>query len=186
MLDKYGKGTPNDWIERHLLSPLNWVGILVMLAVDIYLFGFFVGPLVWGIQMIWIPFWAAGIINGVGHAVGYRNFDVKDESRNISPIAIWLWRSGTACNLPADPLPACRVLEVSEHDTGTSSQVYLRCRQSITGPAGISSASSQPAAHLKTSKLPPKQADKSSIRTASDSKINPDIPHAIVQGSCTQ
>jgi len=56
VLDKYGKGTPNDWLERHLLSPLNWVGILVMLAVDAYLFGFFVGPLVWGVQMIWIPF----------------------------------------------------------------------------------------------------------------------------------
>ena len=90
VLDKYGKGTPNDWLERHLLSPLNWVGILVMLAVDVYLFGFFVGAAVWGVQMIWIPFWAAGIINGVGHAVGYRNFNVKDESRNISPIAIWL------------------------------------------------------------------------------------------------
>jgi len=61
VLDKYGKGTPNDWIERHLLSPLNWVGILVMLVVDIYLFGFFVGPIVWGVQMIWIPLWAAGV-----------------------------------------------------------------------------------------------------------------------------
>ena len=90
VLEKYGKGTPNDWLERHLLSPLNWLGILVMLTVDIYLFGFFVGPIVWGIQMIWIPFWAAGIVNGVGHAFGYRNFDVKDASRNISPIAIWL------------------------------------------------------------------------------------------------
>ena len=46
--------------------------------------------MVWGVQMMWIPFWAAGIINGVGHALGYRNFEVKDESRNISPIAIWL------------------------------------------------------------------------------------------------
>ena len=49
MLEKYGKGTPNDWIERHLLTPLNWLGILLMLAIDIYLFGFFVGPLVWGV-----------------------------------------------------------------------------------------------------------------------------------------
>jgi stearoyl-CoA desaturase (delta-9 desaturase) len=56
----------------------------------VYLFGFFVGPVVWGVQMLWIPFWAAGIVNGVGHALGYRNFEVKDESRNITPIAIWL------------------------------------------------------------------------------------------------
>ena len=106
VLEKYGKGTPNDWLERHLLSPLNWVGILIMLLVDIYLFGFFVGPLVWGIQMIWIPFWAAGIVNGVGHAVGYRNFNVKDESRNISPIAIWLGGEELHNNHHADPRSA--------------------------------------------------------------------------------
>src|SRR4029079_3451092 len=72
VLEKYGKGTPNDWIERALLSRLNWLCILLMLVVDLYLFGFFIGPIVWGVQMIWIPFWAAGIINGVGHALGYR------------------------------------------------------------------------------------------------------------------
>ena len=106
MLEKYGKGTPNDWIERHLLSRLNWVGILLMLAIDVYLFGFFVGPVVWGVQMIWIPFWAAGIINGVGHALGYRNFEVKDESRNISPIAIWLGGEELHNNHHADPKSA--------------------------------------------------------------------------------
>ena len=103
MLEKYGKGTPNDWIERHLLTPLNWTGILVMLAIDIYLFGFFVGPAVWGVQMIWIPLWAAGVINGIGHALGYRNFEVKDESRNISPIAIWLGGEELHNNHHADP-----------------------------------------------------------------------------------
>jgi stearoyl-CoA desaturase (delta-9 desaturase) len=79
ILEKYGKGTPNDWLERYVLARLNWLGILVMLVIDVYLFGFYIGPLVWGVQMLWIPFWAAGIINGVGHAVGYRNYDVKDE-----------------------------------------------------------------------------------------------------------
>ena len=103
MLEKYGKGTPNDWIERHLLSRLNWLGILFMLAIDVYLFGFFVGPVVWGVQMIWIPFWAAGIVNGVGHALGYRNYEVKDESRNISPIAIWLGGEELHNNHHADP-----------------------------------------------------------------------------------
>lgn len=90
VLEKYGKGTPNDWLERNLLSRMNWAGIVVMLGIDLWLFGWLVGPLVWGLQMIWIPFWAAGIINGVGHALGYRNHEVKDASRNILPIAIWL------------------------------------------------------------------------------------------------
>ena len=136
VLDKYGKGTPNDWLERHLLSPLNWLGIVVMLAVDIYLFGFFVGPLVWGVQMIWIPFWAAGIVNGVGHAVGYRNFDVKDESRNISPIAIWLGGEELHNNHHADPHSAKFKAKWYELDIGW---VYLRLL-SIFGLAEISYA----------------------------------------------
>ena len=74
-----------------------------MLGLDVYLFGFFVGPLVWGVQMMWIPFWAAGIVNGVGHALGYRNFQVKDESRNITPIAIWLGGEELHNNHHADP-----------------------------------------------------------------------------------
>jgi len=138
VLDKYGKGTPNDWLERHLLSPLNWLGIVVMLAVDIYLFGFFVGPLVWGVQMIWIPFWAAGIINGVGHAVGYRNFNVKDESRNISPIAIWLGGEELHNNHHADPHSAKFKAKWYEFDIGW---VYLRLL-SIFGLAEISYARS--------------------------------------------
>ena len=118
VLEKYGKGTPNDWIERALLTPLNWVGILVMLVADVYLFGFFVGPIVWGVQMIWIPFWAAGIINGVGHALGYRNFEVKDESRNISPIAIWLGGEELHNNHHADPHSAKFKAKWYEFDVG--------------------------------------------------------------------
>jgi stearoyl-CoA desaturase (delta-9 desaturase) len=123
VLEKYGKGTPNDWIERALLTPLNWLGILLMLAVDLYLFGFLVGPIVWGVQMIWIPFWAAGIINGVGHALGYRNFEVKDESRNISPIAIWLGGEELHNNHHADPQSAKFKATWSEFDIGW---VYIR------------------------------------------------------------
>ena len=123
VLEKYGKGTPNDWIERALLTPLNWVGILVMLVADLYLFGFFVGPIVWGVQMIWIPFWAAGIINGVGHALGYRNFEVKDESRNISPIAIWLGGEELHNNHHADPHSAKFKAKWYEFDIGW---VYIR------------------------------------------------------------
>ena len=69
VLEKYGKGTPNDWIERHLLEKRSSLGIVFMLAIDIWLFGFFVGPLVWAAQMIWIPLWAAGVINGIAHTL---------------------------------------------------------------------------------------------------------------------
>jgi stearoyl-CoA desaturase (Delta-9 desaturase) len=126
MVDKYGKGTPNDWLERRLLTPLNWLGIVVMLTVDIYLFGFFVGPLVWGVQMLWIPFWAAGIVNGIGHALGYRNFDVKDESRNITPIAIWLGGEELHNNHHADPHSAKFGAKWYELDIGW---VYIRLLQ---------------------------------------------------------
>ncbi len=123
MLEKYGKGTPTDWLERHLLTPLNWLGILLMLGIDIWLFGFFVGPLVWGVQMIWIPLWAAGVINGIGHALGYRNFQVKDESRNISPIAIWLGGEELHNNHHADPKSAKFKARWFEFDIGW---IYIR------------------------------------------------------------
>lgn len=84
---KYGTGTPKDWIERTLYTPHHRLGILLMLAVDLALFGPW-GLLVWGVQMIWIPFWAAGMINGLGHWWGYRNGETKDHSRNICPIGI--------------------------------------------------------------------------------------------------
>ena len=128
MLEKYGKGTPNDWLERHVLSRLNWLGILVMLAIDIYLFGFFVGPLVWGIQMLWIPFWAAGVVNGIGHALGYRNFQVKDESRNITPIAIWLGGEELHNNHHADPKSARFAAKWFEFDIGW---IYIRLLQFV-------------------------------------------------------
>jgi stearoyl-CoA desaturase (delta-9 desaturase) len=126
MLEKYGKGTPNDWIERALLSRLNWLGILIMLVLDVYLFGFFVGPLVWAVQMMWIPFWAAGIVNGVGHALGYRNFPVKDESRNITPIAIWLGGEELHNNHHADPKSARFAARWFEFDIGW---LYIRLLQ---------------------------------------------------------
>ena len=84
---QYGKGTPKDWIERKLYTPHTRLGILLMLVIDLVLFGPW-GLLVWGVQMIWIPFWAAGMINGMGHWWGYRNGETKDHSRNIFPIGI--------------------------------------------------------------------------------------------------
>jgi stearoyl-CoA desaturase (delta-9 desaturase) len=84
---QYGKGTPKDWIERKLYTPHTRLGIVLMLIIDLLLFGPW-GLLVWGVQMVWIPFFAAGVINGVGHWWGYRNGKTKDHSRNIVPVGI--------------------------------------------------------------------------------------------------
>jgi stearoyl-CoA desaturase (Delta-9 desaturase) len=87
MLAQYGVGTPDDWVERRVYTPHPWIGVLIMMIIDVVLFGWW-GFLIWGIQMIWIPFWAAGVINGIGHWTGYRNGITKDHSRNISPLGI--------------------------------------------------------------------------------------------------
>lgn len=87
MVNKLGVGTPNDWIEQKLYTPHSRLGILLMLVIDLLFFGPW-GLVVWGVQMIWIPFWAAGVINGLGHWVGYRNTDTADTSRNLIPIGI--------------------------------------------------------------------------------------------------
>lgn len=86
-IERYGHGTPDDWLENHLYRAHNFWGILVMLGIDVVLFGL-PGLLVWGVQMIWIPFWAAGVINGVGHFWGYRNWRTTDASTNIFPWGI--------------------------------------------------------------------------------------------------
>jgi len=83
-LERYGEGTPDDWIERHLYTPYSARGVLITLAIDLILFGP-IGLTMWAVQMIWIPFFGAGVVNGVGHFVGYRNFECQDASRNISP-----------------------------------------------------------------------------------------------------
>jgi stearoyl-CoA desaturase (delta-9 desaturase) len=87
MVQQYGVGTPSDWIEQNLYTPHSRLGIALMLVIDLVLFGPW-GLLVWGVQMLWIPFWAAGVINGIGHWTGYTNGSTKDNSRNISPWGI--------------------------------------------------------------------------------------------------
>lgn len=87
MISNFGVGTPEDWIERKIYTPHPWVGILLMLVIDLVLFSWW-GFLVWGVQMIWIPFWAAGVINGIGHFLGYKNGLTKDNSTNIVPFGI--------------------------------------------------------------------------------------------------
>ena len=88
MVKKYGYGTPDDWIERNFYTPHSRWGVITMALINVALFGVIPGMLLWLAQMVWIPFWAAGVINGVGHYWGYRNFDPQDESRNIVPFGI--------------------------------------------------------------------------------------------------
>ena len=86
-LAKYGHGTPDDWIERNLYTRFSWQGVGVMLVIDLALFGP-IGATIWAVQMLWIPVTAAGIINGIGHYWGYRNFACTDASTNIVPWGI--------------------------------------------------------------------------------------------------
>jgi stearoyl-CoA desaturase (delta-9 desaturase) len=86
-IEKYGHGTPDDWIERNVYSKHSALGVSMLLVINIMLFGV-LGLCVWAVQMMWIPVTAAGIINGIGHYWGYRNFDCKDASTNILPWGI--------------------------------------------------------------------------------------------------
>jgi stearoyl-CoA desaturase (delta-9 desaturase) len=86
-MEKYGHGTPDDWLERNLYTRHSGKGIALMFAINLVLFGP-IGITIWAIQMIWIPIFAAGIINGVGHYWGYRNYEVADTSTNIVPWGI--------------------------------------------------------------------------------------------------
>ncbi|WP_295478149.1 delta-9 fatty acid desaturase DesA [uncultured Pseudomonas sp.] len=86
-LRQYGKNCPDDWIERNLYTRYRFLGIALMALIDVLLFGA-LGITVWAVQMIWIPFWAAGVVNGLGHAVGYRNFECRDAATNLVPWGI--------------------------------------------------------------------------------------------------
>ncbi|GGP21941.1 DesA family fatty acid desaturase [Silvimonas iriomotensis] len=86
-LEKYGVGTPNDWLERNIYTPHSIMGPTLMAIIDLSLFGAN-GLWMWAVQMAWIPFWAAGVINGVGHFFGYRNFECEDASTNLVPWGI--------------------------------------------------------------------------------------------------
>ena len=88
-MQKYGHGTPDDWIERNLYTRFSWQGVALLMIINVLLFGV-VGVSVWAVQMMWIPVNAAGIINGIGHYWGYRNFDCADASTNILPIGIFI------------------------------------------------------------------------------------------------
>ena len=87
MIDSYGVGTPDDWMERNVYTKHSRLGITLLLIINLLCFSW-VGLLIWAIQMIWIPFWAAGVINGLGHWIGYKNGKTNDSSHNISPWGI--------------------------------------------------------------------------------------------------
>jgi stearoyl-CoA desaturase (delta-9 desaturase) len=116
-MEKYGFGTPDDWIERHLYTPYSRHGILLMLAIDIALFGP-IGITVWAVQMLWIPVWAAGVVNGVGHYWGYRNYETTDAATNISPWGILIGGEELHNNHHAFPSSAKLSSKAWEFDIG--------------------------------------------------------------------
>jgi stearoyl-CoA desaturase (Delta-9 desaturase) len=121
-LDKYGHNTPDDWIERHLYTRYSWQGVGVMLVVNLALFGA-IGAAVWAVQMLWIPITAAGIINGIGHWWGYRNFEAPDASRNIVPWGIVIGGEELHNNHHTYPTSAKLSVKPHEFDIGW---LYIR------------------------------------------------------------
>ena len=116
-MEKYGRGTPEDAIERHLYSAHPYWGPTLMLLIDIALFGA-VGVALWAIQMMWIPFWAAGFVNGIGHWWGYRNFESADTSTNLVPWGVWIGGEELHNNHHAFPSSAKFALRRWEFDIG--------------------------------------------------------------------
>jgi stearoyl-CoA desaturase (delta-9 desaturase) len=121
-LEKYGTGTPDDWLERHVYSAFPWQGVGLTLIANLVLFGP-IGATIWAVQMVWIPFHAAGVINGIGHYWGYRHFAVNDTSTNIVPIAIWIGGEELHNNHHAFPTSARFSMRWYEFDLGW---LYIR------------------------------------------------------------
>ena len=105
MVGTYGRGTPADWVERNIYTPHSRLGIGLVLVFNTLIFGWW-GPVIWGIQMIWIPLWAAGVINGLGHWAGYRNGETRDLSRNLVPWGIVVGGEELHNNHHLDPASA--------------------------------------------------------------------------------
>ena len=116
-MDKYGKGCPTDWIERNLYTPHATMGPTLLLFISFALFGF-AGVAVWAIQMLWIPFWAAGVVNGLGHWWGYRNFVTDDTATNLTPWGVWIGGEELHNNHHAFPSSAKFALRKWEFDIG--------------------------------------------------------------------
>ncbi len=121
-LSKYGHNTPDDWLERNLYTRYSWQGVGLMLIIDLLLFGA-IGATVWAVQMLWIPITAAGIINGVGHYWGYRNFEASDASRNVLPWGIVIGGEELHNNHHTYPTSAKLSVKPYEFDLGWA---YIR------------------------------------------------------------
>jgi stearoyl-CoA desaturase (delta-9 desaturase) len=138
-VERFGHGTPDDWLERRLYTPYCGYGVVFMLLIDILLFGV-IGITVWAVQMIWIPFFAAGVINGIGHYFGYRNFESPDASRNIVPIGVLIGGEELHNNHHAFASSAKLSSRWWEFDIGW---VYIRM-MSLLGLARVKKVASSP------------------------------------------
>ena len=126
-LARFGHGTPDDWIERNLYTRFSWQGVVLMLAIDLALFGA-AGLTVWAVQMAWTPIMAAGIINGAGHYWGYRNFEAPDASTNISPWGILIAGEELHNNHHTYPTSAKLSVKPYEFDIGW---MYISLLQAV-------------------------------------------------------
>ncbi|MBC3918342.1 fatty acid desaturase [Undibacterium sp. CY18W] len=138
-MEKYGHGTPDDWMERNVYTRFSWQGVALMLIIDFFLFGV-IGVTVWAVQMLWIPITAAGIINGIGHYWGYRNYDCTDASRNILPIGILIGGEELHNNHHTFGTSAKLSSKWYEFDIGW---LYIRCME-IVGLAKVKKVAPEP------------------------------------------
>ncbi len=151
-MSKYGHGTPNDWVERNVYTRYSWQGVGLMMIINLALFGA-AGLAVWAVQMMWIPVTAAGIINGIGHYWGYRNFEAPDASTNISPWGIMIGGEELHNNHHTYPTSAKFSVKPYEFDIGWG---YIRALEMVglarvkKVPPKLQLGSIQPVADEKT------------------------------------
>ena len=150
-LVKYGHNTPDDWVERNVYSRFTWQGVGLMLIINLMLFGA-IGLTVWAIQMAWIPVMATGIINGIGHWWGYRNFESADASRNVSPWGVLIGGEELHNNHHTYPTSAKFSIKPYEFDVGW---MYIRGMEMV----GLA----------KVKKVPPK-LELGGVRAVADGK----------------
>jgi stearoyl-CoA desaturase (delta-9 desaturase) len=122
---QYGRGTPDDWVEHKLYGAHPYWGPTLMLLISVALFGV-IGAALWALQMVWIPFWAAGFVNGIGHWAGYRNFESADTARNLIPWGFWIGGEELHNNHHAFPSSAKFALRKWEFDIGWAAICGLR------------------------------------------------------------
>ena len=136
---KYGHGTPTDWIERHLYTKYSWLGVVSLFFINFALFGV-IGISVWAVQMMWIPVTAAGIINGIGHYWGYRNYDCADAATNFIPFGILIGGEELHNNHHTYATSAKLSSKWYEFDIGWA---YIRCLE-ILGLAKVKKLAPEP------------------------------------------